>query len=164
MIINELMPLYTKSGIKERPEIWVATGLMNIAAKVNEIIQTSQHELLVALPHVAENVAKPLQPLLRALHDRGVKVNILASSKIQPETVKNLSRVAEVRVKDGLFGGGVIGDSKHVVILLGEGGGEGSAVEPVAIWADHAGLAVFAKVYFEYLWDDSLQNSRKKPK
>jgi hypothetical protein len=98
------------------------------------------------------------------LHDRGVKVNILASSKIQPETVKNLSRVAEVRVKDGLFGGGVIGDSKHVVILLGEGGGEGSAVEPVAIWADHAGLAVFAKGYFEYLWDDSLQNSRKKPK
>jgi hypothetical protein len=109
-------------------------------------------------------VAKPLQPLLRALHDRGVKVNILASAKINPEIIKNLSRIAEVRVKDGLFGGGVIGDSKHVVILLSEGSGDGGVIEPVAIWADHAGLAVFAKGYFEYLWDDSLQNSRKKSK
>ncbi|HLG37663.1 MAG TPA: TrmB family transcriptional regulator [Nitrososphaera sp.] len=163
-IINELMPIYTRSGVKERPEIWVATGLMNIASKVNEIIQSSQHELLVALPHAAESVARPLQPVLRVLHDKGVKVNILASSKIQPETIKNLSRVAEVRVKDGLFGGGVIGDSKHVVILLSEGSGEGGVVEPVAISADHAGLAVFAKGYFEYLWDDSLNNSRKKTK
>jgi sugar-specific transcriptional regulator TrmB len=163
-IVNELMPLYTKSGVKERPEIWVATGIMNIASKVNEIIQNSQHELLVALPHIAENVAKPLQPVLRMLHDKGVKVNILASSKIHPETVKSLSRVAEVRVKDGLFGGGVIGDGKHVVILLGEGSGDGGAVEPVAIWADHAGLAVFAKGYFQYLWDDSLKDSRRKSK
>jgi sugar-specific transcriptional regulator TrmB len=163
-IVSELMPLYTKSGVKERPEIWVATGIMNIASKVNEIIQNSQHELLVALPHIAENVAKPLQPVLRMLHDKGVKVNILASSKIHPETVKSLSRVAEVRVKDGLFGGGVIGDGKHVVILLGEGAGDGGAVEPVAIWADHAGLAVFAKGYFQYLWDDSLKDSRRKSK
>ena len=38
-IVNELMPMYTKSGIKERPEIWVARGVYNIIAKVNEIIQ-----------------------------------------------------------------------------------------------------------------------------
>lgn len=163
-IVSELMPLYTKSGTKERPEIWVATGLVNIASKVNEIIQGSQHELLVALPHAAENVAKPLQPVLRVLHDKGVRVQILASSKIHPDTIRNLSRVAEVRVKDGLFGGGVIGDGKQVVILLSEGSSEGGAVEPVAIWADHAGLAVFAKGYFQYLWEDSLLNSKKKSK
>jgi sugar-specific transcriptional regulator TrmB len=164
MIISELMPLYTKSGVKERPEIWVATGTLNIASKVNEIIQSSQHELLVALPHAAENVAKPLQPVLRMLHDRGVKVNILASSKIHPEVIKSLSRVSEVRVKDGLFGGGVIGDGKQVVILLSEGSGEGGVIEPIAIWADHAGLAVFAKGYFQYLWDDSLRDPKKKAK
>jgi HTH-type transcriptional regulator, sugar sensing transcriptional regulator len=163
-IVNELMPLYTKSGIKERPEIWVATGIMNIASKVNEIIQGSQQELLVALPHAAESVARPLQPVLRMLHDRGVKVNILASSKIHPDMIKSLSRVADVRVKDGLFGGGVIGDSKQVVILLSEGGGNGGIIQPVAIWADHAGLAVFAKGYFQYLWEDSIKDLKKKQK
>jgi hypothetical protein len=93
-----------------------------------------------------------------------VKVNILASSKIHPEVIKSLSRVSEVRVKDGLFGGGVIGDGKQVVILLSEGSGEGGVIEPIAIWADHAGLAVFAKGYFQYLWDDSLRDPKKKAK
>jgi sugar-specific transcriptional regulator TrmB len=78
-IANELMPMYTKSGMKERPEIWVARGIPNILTKVNDIIQNSQQELLVALPHVAENIAKPVQPILRTLHDRGVRINILAS-------------------------------------------------------------------------------------
>jgi HTH-type transcriptional regulator, sugar sensing transcriptional regulator len=161
-IVNELMPMYTKSGIKERPEIWVARGIFNIAAKVNEIVQNSQQELLVALPFVAENVTKPIQPILRMLHEKGVRIKILASAKLNPETLKALSRVAEVRLKDGLFGGGVIGDGKHVVILLGEGTGENGSFEPIAIWADHAGLAGFAKGYFQYLWEDTSPKSEKK--
>jgi sugar-specific transcriptional regulator TrmB len=153
-IVNELMPMYTKSGMKER--IWVARGVYNIIAKVNEIIQNVQQELLVALPFVAVDIAKPLQPELRTLHDRGAaKINILASAKISPDTVKTLSRVAEVRLKDGLFGGGIIGDAKHVIILLGEGTGDSGSFEPIAIWADHAGLAGFAKGYFQYLWEDA---------
>jgi sugar-specific transcriptional regulator TrmB len=148
--------MYTKSGMKERPEIWVARGVHNIIAKVNEIVQNVQQELLVALPFVAVDIAKPLQPELRILHDKGaVKINILAPAKISPDTVKTLSRVAEVRLKDGLFGGGIIGDAKHVVILLGEGTGENGSFEPIAIWADHAGLAGFAKGYFQYLWEDA---------
>jgi HTH-type transcriptional regulator, sugar sensing transcriptional regulator len=161
-IVNELMPMYTKSGMKERPEIWVARGIFNIAAKVNEIVQNSQQELLVALPFVAENVAKPIQPILRMLHEKGVRINILASAKTKPDTLKALSRVAEVRLKDGLFGGGVIGDGKHVVILLGEGTGENGSFEPIAIWADHAGLAGFAKGYFQYLWEDTGPKTEKK--
>lgn len=162
IIVNELMPMYTKSGMKERPEIWVARGVFNIVAKVNEIIQNSQQELLIALPSVAVDVARPLQPVIRTLHDKGVKINILASAKINAETVKALSRVAEVRLKDGLFGGGIIGDGKHVVILLGEGTGEGGSFEPIAIWADHAGLAGFAKGYFQYLWEDTAADRKKR--
>jgi HTH-type transcriptional regulator, sugar sensing transcriptional regulator len=162
-IVNELMPMYTKSGIKERPEIWVARGIPNILTKVSDIIQNSQHELLVALPQVAENVARPLQPILRTLHDRGVRVNILASAKTNTEIIKALSRVAEVRQRDGLFGGGVIGDGRHVVILLEGSSGDGS-FEPIAIWADHAGLAGFAKGYFQYLWDDSSLHGGGKKK
>ncbi len=162
-IANELMPMYTKSGMKERPEIWVARGIPNILTKVNEVIQNTQQELLVALPHVAENLARPVQPILRTLHDRGVRVNILASAKINSDIIKTLGRVSEVRQRDGLFGGGVIGDGRHVVILLGEGSG---GMEPIAIWADHAGLAGFAKGYFQYLWDDSSLQSvgNKKPR
>jgi sugar-specific transcriptional regulator TrmB len=40
MIMSELMPIYRKSGLRERPEIWVVMGVYNIAAKISEIIQT----------------------------------------------------------------------------------------------------------------------------
>lgn len=159
VIANELMPMYTKSGMKERPEIWVARGIPNILTKVNDVIQNTQQELLVALPYVAENLARPVQPILRTLHDKGVRINILASAKINSDVIKTLSRVSEVRQREGLFGGGVIGDGRHVVILLGEGS---NAMEPIAIWADHAGLASFAKGYFQYLWDDSSLQVKKK--
>ena len=82
------MPVYEKSGVRERPEIWVVRGIYNIAAKVSEIIQTCQQELLIALPQVAEDIAKPVQPMLRMLHERGVKITVLASEETSPETVR----------------------------------------------------------------------------
>jgi hypothetical protein len=57
----------------------------------------------------------------------------------------------------------VIGDGRHVVILLEGSSGDGS-FEPIAIWADHAGLAGFAKGYFQYLWDDSSLHGGGKKK
>ena len=55
-----------------------------------------------------------------------------------------------------MFGGGIISDKRYVVILLGPEVGELRILsETVAIWADHAGLAGFAREYFEYLLKDS---------
>jgi sugar-specific transcriptional regulator TrmB len=155
LIISELMPIYEKSGIREKPEIWVVRGIYNIAAKVSEIIQTCQHELLIALPQVAENIAKPVQPMLRMLHEKGVRITVLASEETNTDTVRAISRIADVRLKNNMFGGGVIGDSKQVMILLGEGRSDNTNVEPIAIWAEHTGLARFAKDYFHYLWADA---------
>jgi sugar-specific transcriptional regulator TrmB len=160
-IVSELMPMYTKSGIKEKPEIWVVRGLYNIAAKVSEIVQNCQQELLVALPSVAQDVAKPMQPVLRTLFEKGIKISVLASEDTSADVVKALSRVSEVRLKTGMFGGGVIGDGKHVMILLGESMGENGVVDPIAIWADHAALAGFAKDYFQYLWEDAKVQTKK---
>ena len=164
LIISELMPVYEKSGIKERPEIWVVRGIYNIAAKVNEIIQTCQNELLIALPQVAEDIAKPVQPMLRMLQEKGVKITVLASEGTNPDTIRALSRVANVKVKNDMFGGGVIGDSRQVMILLGEGRIEKGNYEPIAIWADHIGLAGFAKDYFHYLWVDASSKEKRKEK
>src|ERR671919_3103282 len=155
MIMSELMPIYRKSGLRERPEIWVVMGVYNIAAKISEIIQTCQHELLIALPHVAEDIARPLQPTLRMLKEKGVRIDVLASEEASPDTVRAISRIADVRLKNNMFGGGVIGDSKQVMILLSEGRSDNTNVEPIAIWAEHTGLARFAKDYFHYLWADA---------
>jgi sugar-specific transcriptional regulator TrmB len=156
VIINELMPIYEKTGLKEKPDIWVVSGLYNIAIKVTEIIQSTKEELLIAIPKIPENVVRSIQPVLRELFDKGVKIIILASDETNGDTVKAMSRVAEVRLKNDMFGGGVIGDSKHVLILLGEGKNDVvNSYDTIAIWAEHTGLASFAKDYFQYLWQDA---------
>lgn len=157
LIMRELMPVYEKRGIREKPEIWVVRGIYNIAAKVSEIIQTCQQELLIAIPKVAEDIARPVQPMLRMLHERGVKIAVLVSEQTSVDTVRAISRIADVRLKNNLFGGGVIGDSRQVMILLGEGRIDNGSFEPIAIWAEHAGLAGFAKDYFHYLWADATR-------
>ena len=155
IILNELVPLYEKSGTSEKPDIWVISGALNIAAKILEMVESCRNEVMIALPEAGEELVKQALPKLRSLHDKGVDITILASDKIDKESIKAIKRVSTVKIKKGLFGGGIISDKKYVVILLGpEVAGESSS-DIVAIWADHAGLAGFARQYFEYLLKDS---------
>ena len=59
--------------------------------------------------------------MLRTLKERGVKITVLASEGTNTDIIRALSRVADVKLKNDMFGGGVIGDSRQVMILLGEG-------------------------------------------
>ena len=152
IVKDELMSLYEKTGIKEKPEIWVLRGIFNISARVKEIMSNSKEELLIALPSIAEDLAKPLQPLLRMLYEKGVKIYVLAAENTSDDVIKALSRVSNVRLKDSMFGGGVISDSKEVIILLAS---DSRSSDALAIWAEHVGLARFAKEYFQYLWRDA---------
>ncbi|NIP61304.1 MAG: helix-turn-helix domain-containing protein [Nitrosopumilaceae archaeon] len=155
VILNELVPLYEKSGTSERPDIWVLSGTMNIAAKILEMIESCRNEVMIALPEAGQDLVKQALPKLRLLHDKGVDIIILTSDKMDKDSLKSIARLAKVKVKKGLFGGGIISDQRYVVILLGPEIGKSQTSDIVAIWADHAGLAGFAREYFEYLLKDS---------
>lgn len=158
IILNELVPLYEKSGTSERPDIWVLSGTVNIAAKILEMVETCKNEVLIALPEAGEELVKQALPKLRLLHDKGVEITVLTSDKMNKESLKAVSRVANVKVREGMFGGGIISDKRYVVILLSPEIGTGDAAETVAIWADHTGLAGFARAYFENLLKDSKKS------
>jgi len=155
IILNELVPLYEKSGTSEKPDIWVLSGAFNIAAKILEMVESCTNEVMIALPEAGEGLVKQALPKLRQLHDKGVDITILTSDKMDKESLRSISRVAPVKVKKGLFGGGIISDKRYVVILLGPEISGSDSTDTVAIWADHAGLAGFAREYFEYLLKDA---------
>src|SRR5438445_4291365 len=155
IIIKELTPLYEQIETSERTDIRIISGVINIATKILEMVDSCRNEVLVTIPKVAETLAKEALPKLRLLHDRGVDITILVSEDVEGETLKSLTRVAKVKVKKGLFGGGIISDKRYVVLLLGEELGTSGSKEAVAIWADHSGLAGFAREYFEYLLKES---------
>lgn len=155
IILNELIPLYEKSGTSERPDIWVLSGALNIASKVLEMVESCKNEVMIAIPKASEDLVKQALPKLRLLHDKGVNITILTSDSMDKDSLKAIARVTNVKVKKGLFGGGIICDKRFVVILLGPEIGDATSADVVAIWADHAGLAGFAREYFEYLLKDS---------
>ena len=155
IILNELVPLYEKSGTSERPDIWVLSGSINIATKIMEMVELCRNEVMIALPEAGQELVRQALPKMRSLHDKGVDITVLTSDKMDKESLKSISRVATVKIKKGLFGGGIIADQRYVVILLGPEMGGVQSTDVVAIWADHAGLAGFAKQYFEYLLKDS---------
>ena len=151
VILTELTSVYEKSGTSEKPDIWVISGAMNIVAKIMELVENCRSEVLIAIPQAGEEIVKQALPKLRQLNEKGVKITILTSDKLDKESVKAISRIAKIKIKSGLFGGGIISDKRYVVILMGPEISGSKTTDIVAIWADHAGLAGFAKEYFEYL-------------
>jgi len=148
IILEELLPIYEKREIKEKPEIWIVRGEHNILSKINEVFNGCEKELLLAIPSGLDKVGKFLSPIMEQLKRKGIKICMLISDKAGEALLKLCKSWGEVRVRSEMFGGGIIGDAKQVILLLG-----GSP--RLAIWSDHPSLAHLAKDYFQYLWQDS---------
>jgi len=152
LILGELQPIYEKKGVREHPDIWIVRGDLNVIARVRETLEHVQKEILAAVPTIPDSVAGMLIPLVRSISERGVKVQLMTMKQPLSEMMTKLANLCEVRVRDQMFGGGIIADAREVILLLGQ---EGDEAIGLAIWSDHIGLAKFAKNYFEYLWSDS---------
>ena len=154
-ILSEIGPLYESSDSSEKSDILVLSGSA-IEAKMLEVADSCRSDVMIAIPETGQTLVPRAMPRLRALHDRGVNIRVLAPKGMNSEFLKSLSRVSStVRVKQDLFGGGIISDGRYVMILLGPERVGDMASDPVAIWADHVGLAKFATNYFEYLFEGS---------
>ncbi len=149
LALKELKGIYERKGEQERPEIWILRGTSEILSRVRKTVLDCKNELLIALPSVIAPYAGEIAAILNALKEKGVKSEVLVSSDFPKDLLEPLEAVAEVRTRDTMYGGGIVADSKEVVLLLG--GGE-TASSALAIWADHVGLAGFAKDYFRILW------------
>lgn len=150
-ILGELQPLFENKESFEKPEIWIVRGENNIIERAKDTISQSRKEVLLALPFITKNISENVSPLLIYLKSRGIKVTILASD-VSSRILKKFNQIAEIRVRDKMFGGGIISDSKEVLLLLG---GESEGSEPIAICSSHISLAKFAKEYFEWLFNTS---------
>src|SRR5712692_2805896 len=150
--LSELEPLYEKKGVQERPDIWIVRGQNNIVDRIRETLGRTKRELLVAMPIVPESVISLATPSLSLLMSRGIKVSVMLPSMTNKDVIKRRRGLAEVRIREQMFGGGMISDSKEIIILLGEEPEKGLTL---AISSDHEGLVKFGKIYFEFLWDNS---------
>jgi len=150
--LSELQPLYEKKGVQERPDIWIVRGQDNILDRIKETLGRTRRELLVAMPVVPEPVISVATPLLSLMVSRGIRVSLMVPSMTGNDVIRRLKGSAEVRIREQMFGGGMISDSSEIIILLGEEPEKGLTL---AISSRHEGLVKFGKSYFEFLWENS---------
>jgi HTH-type transcriptional regulator, sugar sensing transcriptional regulator len=157
LVLKELTGIYENKEEQERPEIWILRGTSQIISQLRSLVLDCRNEMLIALPTAISPFVGEIVALLTALKEKGVKIEILTGEDLDREAVVLLATVADVRRRKALYGGGVIADSKQVVLLLG---GDETEASALAIWADHVGLAGFAKDYFQMLWNS--EETRRK--
>lgn len=148
VIREELLPLYERREFREKPDIWILRGEHNVLAKLEEMLMRAGRELMVAVPTFSRGLVKIGVPMLRGLRGREVKFLFMAArDAVEPDILESIAAVGKVRVRDEMFGGGVIVDGKEALLLLGE------EKPTLVIWSNHVGLVKFARDYFQYLWE-----------
>jgi sugar-specific transcriptional regulator TrmB len=148
-VLEELEPFYERREIREKPDIWILRCELNALAKLKEMMETTKSELMIAAPVLPKALTDVAENMITQLSSTNVKVLLMVSKKAKEWNLQKLADVAEVRVRDHMFGGGAIADGKEAMLFLGED------KPTLVIWSNHLGLVQFAKEYFQYLWESS---------
>ena len=146
VVSGELQPLYERRELLEKPDIWILRGEFSVLAKLREMLGGARKELMVAAPAFAKDFVDSVVSMLSQLQDSGVNVRVMVT---RDWDVEKITKVGESRVREDMFGGGVVVDSKEALLFLGED------KPTLVIWSNHMGLVKFARDYFQYLWSSS---------
>jgi sugar-specific transcriptional regulator TrmB len=149
IISGALQPLYEKRELVERPDILILHGQQAVISKLEEIFKKANKEIMVAAPAFAKFILASTDQLLIGVKKSAVVKVMAAGESGEWATLKRIPSVNELRVRDHMFGGGVIVDEKEAMLFLGE------EKPSLVIWSNHAGLVRFAREYFQFLWDSS---------
>ena len=150
-LADELQPLYEKRELVERPDMLILRGQQAVYSKMEEVLTKAAKEIMIAAPEFARAIIASADPLMSGLK-KTVNVKLMVAGK--PEdwiSLKKFPNVTELRVRDHMFGGGVIADGKEAMLFLGED------KPSLVIWSNHIGLVGFAREYFQFLWDSSAK-------
>lgn len=148
-ITDELLPIYERLKTKEKYDVWLLRGALNIISKFKEMAKKCRQEMLIALPFTKEEFLLDFYQLLHSFIGEKVLVRFMMLKGLSEKVYGMLSKIGEVKCREKMFGGGAISDSSEVLLLFSDERGEISA-----IWSDHPGLAALAKDYFNYLWKE----------
>lgn len=149
LVIDEIQALYEKREIKEKPEIWIVRGEENILSKIKETLTNVKNELMIAIPVISPQLFRQLFPNIEMMRDTKIEIKLLTTDEAIASLSQQFFSLAEIRVRDELFGGGLVADGRESLLFLS---GNKAGEENIAIWSDHVGLTMIAKVYFEHLW------------
>ncbi len=149
-VTQTLQPLYEKRELVERPDMLILRGQQAVLSKIEEVLKKATKEIVIAAPEFAKPVISLAEPMLGSGLKKSVSVKLMAAGKKEDWLfIKKYSGSNDLRIRDHMFGGGIIADGKEAMLFLGED------KPTLVIWSNHVGLVGFAREYFQFLWDSS---------
>lgn len=159
ILIQELQPLFEGKEIREMPEIWIVRGEKNTIEKVVELAGKARKEIMFALPWRPEGVLPTISSMevaqefdLQKVLDSKIEIKVLTTKDAVKVIDPQYLALAEVRVCEELFGGGLVIDGRESLLFL-------DLVLPhgpdMAIWSAHESLTQISTIYFQHLWDNA---------
>ena len=149
-VAETLQPLYEKRELVERPDVLILRGQQAVLTKLEEVLKKASMEIVIAAPEFAKPVIILAEGLLGSGLKKTVGVKFMAAGKKEEWLFLKKYGLNELRIRDHMFGGGVIADGKEALLFLGED------KPTLVIWSNHVGLVGFAREYFQFLWDSSV--------
>lgn len=148
-LAEELQPLYEKRELVERPDVLILRGHQAVLTKMEEVLKKATKEIMIAAPEFARVIIASADKSLTGLR-KNINIKLMVAGKASDWLfLKKIAGVNDFRVRDQMFGGGIIADEKEAMLFLGE-------YKPsLVIWSNHVGLVRFAREYFQFLWDSS---------
>jgi len=151
-VASELQPLYEKRELVEHPDILILHGQQGVMARLEETFRKAKKEIMIAAPEFAKSIIISATVFLEALQKTRVNIKLMVAGKAEDwRDLKGLVGISELRVRDHMFGGGIIVDGREAMLFLGE------EKPSLVIWSYHVGLVQFARDYFQFLWDSSKE-------
>jgi sugar-specific transcriptional regulator TrmB len=148
-VAEELQPLYEKRELVERTDILMLHGQQAVLTKLEEVLNKAAKEIMIAAPEFARPIIALAESLLSGVK-KTVSIKLMVAGKTEDwKFLKKFTGVSELRIRDHMFGGGIIADGKEAMLFLGED------KPSLVIWSNHVGLVGFAREYFQFLWDSS---------
>jgi sugar-specific transcriptional regulator TrmB len=147
-VTEELQPLYEQKEIVERPEMLILRGQQAVLAKLDEMLKMASKEIVVAAPKFAKPIIAIADPWFNNLK-KNINIQLMIAGTPADKELFKHPGISEIRLRDHMFGGGIIVDGKEAMLFLGDD------KPTLVIWSAHIGIVSFAREYFQFLWNTS---------
>ncbi|MDR0318469.1 MAG: hypothetical protein LBI09_00335 [Nitrososphaerota archaeon] len=148
-VAEDLQPLYEQKEIVERPEMLILRGQQAVLTKLDEMLKMASKEIVVAAPKFAKPIITIADPWFNNLK-KNINIQLMiAGTPADGAPFKSSNTIREIRLRDHMFGGGIIADKKEAMLFLGD------EKPSLVIWSAHIGIVSFAREYFQFLWNTS---------
>ncbi len=146
-IVSLMERICMNKGSSSR-EIYVIFGLNNVISMVTLSLLKAKKQILMAISNIPYEHFRELISILRELKGK-CDIRLLVSQNYDIKRFReDINDVGiELKVKDEMFGSGLIVDEKETVIVVKD-----SCGEYVGIVAKHKHLVDIARTYYEFLW------------